>query len=278
MPSGGASRGSTTTKGKPCRCSMSSSSGDSSGSIRIAPSVVPRISRSSSETSRSCSCSVGASTSRMSALVESLRRAAQHRAEIGVGDERQRQADHPRAPAREPAGPAVRAETVLAHDLQHALPGLLRHVRPVVQDPRDGRDRDAGEVGDVPDRGAAAERRDGLGVGLSHSNSYSSTWKRFRQLLQAIFLKFAGFPLDIRGRSVVTVTGNYRKSPQIDTSRPSWAGKEGRCHVRPAPQASALPSRSEPYCWRHCASSPLQQPALPGIQPRPSSPRATSAS
>ena len=60
MPSGGGSRGSTTTNGKPWRCSICSSSADSSGSIRIAPSVVPRISRSSSETSRSCSCSVGA--------------------------------------------------------------------------------------------------------------------------------------------------------------------------------------------------------------------------
>ena len=65
-PSGGESRGSTITNGNPWRCSIRSSSADSSGSIRIAPSVVPRIRRSSSETSRSCSCSVGASTMRMS--------------------------------------------------------------------------------------------------------------------------------------------------------------------------------------------------------------------
>ena len=46
------------------------------------------------------------------ALVERLGRAAQHRAEVRVGDERQRQPDHPRPPAREPAGTAVRAEAV----------------------------------------------------------------------------------------------------------------------------------------------------------------------
>ena len=45
---------------------MRSSLADSSGSIRIAPSVVPRIRRSISDTSRSCSWSVGASTIRMS--------------------------------------------------------------------------------------------------------------------------------------------------------------------------------------------------------------------
>ncbi len=51
---------------------------------------------------------------------------------------------------------------MLADDLEHGLAGLGRDVGPVVQDARDGRDRDAGEVGDVADRRAAAERRLGL--------------------------------------------------------------------------------------------------------------------
>ena len=66
----------------------------------------------------------------------------------------------PVRPLESAARAAVRAEAVLAHDLEHGLAGLRRDVGPVVQDPRDGRDRDAREVGDVADRGAAAERRD----------------------------------------------------------------------------------------------------------------------
>ena len=106
------------------------------------------------------------------ALVERLGGAAQHRAEVGVGHEREGQADHPGATAREAAGAAVRAEPVLAHDLQDILACLRCHVRPVVQHARDRGDRDAGQVGDVPNRGSAAERRVGVGVRLCHRSPY----------------------------------------------------------------------------------------------------------
>ncbi len=106
-----------------------SSSSDSSGSIRIAPSVVPRIRRSSIDTSRSCSCSVGREDDAHVALVERLGGAAQHRAEVGVGDERQSQPDHAGSAAREPARPTVPAEAVLADDLQHPLAGVRERHR-----------------------------------------------------------------------------------------------------------------------------------------------------
>ena len=63
------------------------------------------------------------------ALVQRLGRAAQHRPEVRVRDERQRQPDHAGAAAREPAGAAVRAEAVLAHDLQDGLAGARRRRR-----------------------------------------------------------------------------------------------------------------------------------------------------
>ena len=102
------------------------------------------------------------------ALVERLGSAFEQRPEVGVADERQHQADHPRPAARERARTAVRREPVLAHDLQHRLPGFRSDVGPVVQDARDRGDGDAGEIGDVPDRRAAAERRVWMRVGLCH--------------------------------------------------------------------------------------------------------------
>ena len=108
------------------------------------------------------------------ALVQRLGRAAQHRPEVRVGDERQGQADHPGPAAREPAGAAVRREAVLAHDLQDGLAGLPRHVRPVVEDARDRRDRDAGQIGDVANRRAAAERLVGTDVSLCHQLAIQS--------------------------------------------------------------------------------------------------------
>ena len=101
-------------------------------------------------------------------LVQRLRGAAQHGAEVGICDERQRQPDHAGPPAREAARAPVRAEPVLADDLEHVLAGFGRHVGAVVEDARDRGDRDAGEVGDVADGRAAPERGLGLDVGLGH--------------------------------------------------------------------------------------------------------------
>ena len=62
-------------------------------------------------------------------------------------------------------------------------------VGPVVEDAGDGRDRDAGEIGDVADRRAAAEGLVGVGVELEPSR-YSITRKRFRQFPVFDFAQF----------------------------------------------------------------------------------------
>ena len=56
-------------------------------------------------------------------FVERLRRAAQDRAEVGVGDHRQRQPDEAGPAAAERPGAAVPVEAVLADDLQHRSHG-----------------------------------------------------------------------------------------------------------------------------------------------------------
>ena len=158
IPSGGGSRGSTTTNGKPCRCSVSSSSADSSGSIRIAPSVVPRISRSSSETSRSCSCSVGASTIRMSLSYSASA------APLSIGPKYASATSGsvspiiPVRPLESPRAPRFVEKPCSRTTCSTVSRVSRRDVRAVVEDARDGRDRDAGEVGDVANRRAAAER------------------------------------------------------------------------------------------------------------------------
>ena len=106
------------------------------------------------------------------ALVQRLRRAAQDGAEVRIGDQWQREADHPGAAARQAARTAVRREAVLPHDLQHRLARLGGDVWAVVEDARDGGDRNAGQVRDVADRRPPAEGRIGLGVGLSHAALY----------------------------------------------------------------------------------------------------------
>ena len=63
----------------------------------------------------------------------------------------------PVRPLESPRAPRFVREAVLAHDLQDGLARLRGDVGPVVEDARDGRDRDAGQIGDVADRRAAAE-------------------------------------------------------------------------------------------------------------------------
>ena len=110
--------------GSPARCSVRSSSADSSGQHQ--DRAVGRPAHQALEQRDLAVVLVerrGEHDPHV-ALVERLGRAAQHRPEVRVGDERQRQADHAGAAAREPAGAAVRAEAVLADDLEHGLAGV----------------------------------------------------------------------------------------------------------------------------------------------------------
>jgi hypothetical protein len=89
-------------------------------------------------------------------LVERLGHAAEDVGEVRVVDHRHRAADQPCLAGGEAPGAAVRRVAALAHDLLHEGAGLLRDVAAAVHDPGDGGDRDAREVGDLPDRRPAS--------------------------------------------------------------------------------------------------------------------------
>jgi len=70
---------------------------------------------------------------------------------VGGKDERHEDTDEPGAPGGQAPRTAVGGVPVLADHSAHELPGLLRNVSTPVQDPRNGRDRDPGEIGDLAD-------------------------------------------------------------------------------------------------------------------------------
>ena len=80
-------------------------------------------------------------------LVESLGRAGEDRREVRGVDERNEHADEAGAAVRRRDGP-VRGVALLPDDLPDERPCLLGDVVTFVHDAGDGRQRDAGEVGD----------------------------------------------------------------------------------------------------------------------------------
>ena len=89
--------------------------------------------------------------------------------------------------------PAVAVEPLLAHDLEHGLPRVRGDVGPVVQDAGDGRDRDAGEIGDVADRGAAAEAGAvGVEISLCHLEDHGNGSGTFAEAEPSIKSQFSG--------------------------------------------------------------------------------------
>src|SRR5207247_8334592 len=82
--------------------------------------------------------------------------------EVDGVDERDEHADEAGAPGREAAGTAIRCVPLVTDHLRDELARLGRDVAAAVEHPRDGRDRDAGNLRDLADRhprGAVDTRR-----------------------------------------------------------------------------------------------------------------------
>ena len=118
-------------------------------------------------------------------LRERLRGAGEDGREVRGEDERDEHADEPGTAGGEPAGAAVRAVALLPDDRRDELPGLRRDVAPPVEDARDGGDRDAGQLGHLPDRHprrALVAIASGVGQGHSAIEAGSGTFRNNRFL------------------------------------------------------------------------------------------------
>jgi len=116
-------------------------------------------------------------------LVQRLRSAGEDPREVGRIDERHQAADEPGTAGLEPARAPVRRVAVLPDHPADELPGLVRDVATAVDDTRDGGDRDARELRDLPDRDPG--RTSAAAGGICHDpiEAFSGTFRKASLLL-----------------------------------------------------------------------------------------------